>query len=198
MLTKMIGEEVVKSMNKYRHMMEKETFKKYARECTNVLLEKEQKKENHPDRPLKPFSDEKKGRIKVFVKEFTHKALDRLKRKKKFRKVSSDDVDHRHSPGGSSLYQPSEVDQMAESHEVTAMDIWGDDESMEPLTGRSVDTVDDTQSPFITTPDTLNVEHVNLARTVTADNTPSASPQPAPLPGFAKGGFVPVIHMSLP
>lgn len=82
-----VGEVVVNAMKKYKPQMEHETFKRYARECTELLVQKEKK--NHPTGlPRHPAIDEsKKAKMKAFTKEFAHKALDRLKAKGKLIKI---------------------------------------------------------------------------------------------------------------
>ncbi|WWC91926.1 uncharacterized protein L201_006878 [Kwoniella dendrophila CBS 6074] len=86
-LTKLVGGVVVKSMSKYKDQMEHDTFKKYAKECTTILVDKEKKGNTYLNTKHHPtLSDEKKLKMKSFTKEFTHKVLKRLKEKGKLRR----------------------------------------------------------------------------------------------------------------
>ncbi|WVN89997.1 histone-lysine N-methyltransferase, H3 lysine-36 specific [Cryptococcus depauperatus CBS 7841] len=87
-LMKLIGEVVVKSMSKYKEQMEHDTFKRYARECTQILVEKEKKGQSYQNLKHPSLSDEKKAKMKAFTKEFAHKVLKRLKEKRKLRRPS--------------------------------------------------------------------------------------------------------------
>ncbi|OXM77986.1 histone-lysine N-methyltransferase, H3 lysine-36 specific [Cryptococcus neoformans Bt63] len=89
-LRKLIGAVVVKSMNKYKDMMEHDTFKKYARECTDTLVKKEKKRNpSYQDVKHPSLSDDKKAKIKSFTKDYTHKILKHLKEKGKLRNPKS-------------------------------------------------------------------------------------------------------------
>ncbi|WWD19848.1 hypothetical protein CI109_104315 [Kwoniella shandongensis] len=95
-LTKLVGDVVVRAMSKYKEQMEHDTFKRYARECTAILVEKEKKGHSYSTTRHPSLSDEKKVKMKAFTKEFTHKVLKRLKEKGKLRKPSG----HGHTNGG--------------------------------------------------------------------------------------------------
>ncbi|KJE03242.1 histone-lysine N-methyltransferase, H3 lysine-36 specific [Cryptococcus gattii NT-10] len=82
-LRKLIGAVVVKSMNKYKDMIEHDTFKKYARECTDTLVKKEKKSPSYQGAKYPSLSDDKKAKIKSFTKDYTHKILKHLKEKGK-------------------------------------------------------------------------------------------------------------------
>ncbi|WWC64819.1 uncharacterized protein I303_107433 [Kwoniella dejecticola CBS 10117] len=88
-LTKLVGEVVVRSMSKYKEQMEHDTFKRYAKECTGILVEKEKKGHTYSTTKHPTLSDEKKAKMKSFTKEFSHKVLKRLKEKGKLRKPTS-------------------------------------------------------------------------------------------------------------
>ncbi|WVW86390.1 hypothetical protein I302_108436 [Kwoniella bestiolae CBS 10118] len=87
-LTKLVGEVVVRSMSKYKEQMEHDTFKRYAKECTGILVEKEKKGHTYSTTRHPTLSEEKKAKMKSFTKEFTHKVLKRLKEKGKLRKIN--------------------------------------------------------------------------------------------------------------
>ncbi|KAL0247073.1 histone-lysine N-methyltransferase, H3 lysine-36 specific [Cryptococcus tetragattii IND107] len=101
-LRKLIGAVVVKSMNKYKDMIEHDTFKKYARECTDTLVKKEKKSPSYQGAKYPSLSDDKKAKIKSFTKDYTHKILKHLKEKGKLlnpkssstRQTSSNDPNH--------------------------------------------------------------------------------------------------------
>ncbi|WVO21645.1 histone-lysine N-methyltransferase, H3 lysine-36 specific [Cryptococcus decagattii] len=101
-LRKLIGAVVVKSMNKYKDMIEHDTFKKYARECTDTLVKKEKKSPSYQGAKYRSLSDDKKAKIKSFTKDYTHKILKHLKEKGKLLnpkssstlKTSSNDPNH--------------------------------------------------------------------------------------------------------
>ncbi|KIR51964.1 histone-lysine N-methyltransferase, H3 lysine-36 specific [Cryptococcus gattii Ru294] len=82
-LRKLIGAVVVKSMNKYKDMIEHDTFKKYARECTDTLVKKEKKSPSYQGAKYPSLSDDKKAKVKSFTKDYTHKILKHLKEKGK-------------------------------------------------------------------------------------------------------------------
>ncbi|OCF61564.1 histone-lysine N-methyltransferase, H3 lysine-36 specific [Kwoniella mangroviensis CBS 10435] len=87
-LTKLVGEVVVRSMSKYKEQMEHDTFKRYAKECTGILVEKEKKGHSYSTSRHPTLSEEKKAKMKAFTKEFTHKVLKRLKEKGKLRRIN--------------------------------------------------------------------------------------------------------------
>ncbi|WVQ83668.1 hypothetical protein IAT38_005811 [Cryptococcus sp. DSM 104549] len=88
-LTKLVGEVVVKSMSKYKEQMEHDTFKRYAKECTTILVEKEKKGHTYASSRHPSLSEEKKAKMKAFTKDFAHKVLKRLKAKGTLRKPGS-------------------------------------------------------------------------------------------------------------
>ncbi|ORX40448.1 hypothetical protein BD324DRAFT_658455 [Kockovaella imperatae] len=85
----LVGDVVVKSMSKYREQMDHDTFKRYAKECTTILVEKEKKGHSYASSRHPQLSEEKKAKIKSFTKEFAHKVLKRLKEKGKLRRPES-------------------------------------------------------------------------------------------------------------
>ncbi|WVR09631.1 hypothetical protein IAU60_006704 [Kwoniella sp. DSM 27419] len=87
-LTKLVGEVVVRSMSKYKEQMEHDTFKRYARECTTILVDKEKKGHSYGATRTPVLTEEKRVKMKAFTKEFAHKVLKRLKEKGKLKKPS--------------------------------------------------------------------------------------------------------------
>ncbi|KAK4688692.1 [histone H3]-lysine36 N-trimethyltransferase, partial [Tremellales sp. Uapishka_1] len=91
-LTKLVGETVVKAMSKYKEQMEHDTFKRYAKECTQILVDKEKRGSSYASTRHPTLSDEKRAKMKLFVKEYTHKLLKKLKEKGKLIKVVRPDI----------------------------------------------------------------------------------------------------------
>ncbi|KAF7373580.1 Histone methyltransferase [Mycena sanguinolenta] len=67
-LLKLIGAVVVKSMTKYGKSLERDSFKKHAKELTHIIAEKEKKLESYKDSKLDALSDDKVNKIKKFSK----------------------------------------------------------------------------------------------------------------------------------
>ncbi|KAJ6463484.1 histone methyltransferase [Mycena sanguinolenta] len=100
-LLKLIGAVVVKSMTKYGKSLERDSFKKHAKELTHIIAEKEKKLESYKDSKLDALPDDKINKIKKFSKEYIEKVV---RRKEK--------SGHKHRPPSSSTTQatPSAVD----------------------------------------------------------------------------------------
>lgn len=83
---KLMGDVVVHVMSKHKHKMEKEHFKHFAQECTELLVDKEKKgKDFAAFCRLKALPDEKRKKVKSFVEAFTTKVLKRLEAKGKLK-----------------------------------------------------------------------------------------------------------------
>ncbi|KAL1410857.1 histone methyltransferase set2 [Vanrija albida] len=102
-LAKLVGDVVVRSMSKYKEQMEHETFKRYAKECTMILVDKEKRGHSYAAHRHPSLSDEKKAKIKAFTKEFAHKLLKKLKAKGKLK-------DPRKTQSSSSHWSPTKHD----------------------------------------------------------------------------------------
>ncbi|EPQ30936.1 uncharacterized protein PFL1_01834 [Pseudozyma flocculosa PF-1] len=78
-LRRMIGEIVVKQMSKHKDEFERETFKKYAKELTNVIVSKEMKNPKYWPPPgggtLEELSGDKRTKVKAFCGEYIAKLL---------------------------------------------------------------------------------------------------------------------------
>ncbi|OAX37722.1 hypothetical protein K503DRAFT_719344 [Rhizopogon vinicolor AM-OR11-026] len=103
-LLKLVGAVVVKCMSKYSKKLDHDQFKKYAKELTHVIAEKEKKSSSYKDGKLDALSDEKTSKIKKFAKEYIVKVLRRLEKSK--RKASSSD-----GPAASSFANADEHEQ---------------------------------------------------------------------------------------
>lgn len=75
-LHKQIGEVVVNTMSKNKDKFSHDSFKKHAKELTSTLLEKEKKKDGTE------MTDDKKVKMKKFIKEYVNKILARKEAKK--------------------------------------------------------------------------------------------------------------------
>ncbi|KAI0354309.1 SET domain-containing protein [Trametes cingulata] len=88
-LLKLIGAVVVKCMSKYKDQMDHDLFKKYAKELTHTIAEKEKKSSSYKDGRLDSLSEEKTTKIKKFAKEYIAKILRKLEKSGQRRKPSS-------------------------------------------------------------------------------------------------------------
>jgi len=82
-LKKMVGAVVVKTMGKYQKYMDHDQFKKYAKELTELIAEKEKKSSSYREGKLDALSDEKITKIKKFAKDYIAKVIRKIKEKKK-------------------------------------------------------------------------------------------------------------------
>ncbi|KAK7055447.1 histone methyltransferase [Favolaschia claudopus] len=92
-LLKLVGAVVVKCMSKYGKSLERETFKKHAKELTQLIAAKEKKSESYKDNKLESLSDEKVAKIKKFSKEYISKVVRRAEK--------SGHKGHKHRPPSS-------------------------------------------------------------------------------------------------
>ncbi|KAI0742842.1 hypothetical protein C8Q80DRAFT_1107924 [Daedaleopsis nitida] len=88
-LLKLIGAVVVKCMSKYKDQMDHDSFKKYAKELTHIIAQKEKKSTSYKEGKLDALSDEKTTKIKKFAKEYIAKVLHKLEKSGQRRKPSS-------------------------------------------------------------------------------------------------------------
>ncbi|KAF8525700.1 hypothetical protein JB92DRAFT_2701103 [Gautieria morchelliformis] len=107
-LLKLVGAVVVKCMSKYQSQMDHEVFKKHAKQITHLIAEKEKKSSSYETAKLDAFSDEKKEKIKKFVKDYVAKVLRKLK-DKKARSKNQRHNDKPHSSGPLSPASPDSV-----------------------------------------------------------------------------------------
>ncbi|PPQ98680.1 hypothetical protein CVT24_003307 [Panaeolus cyanescens] len=79
-LMKLVGDVVVKYMSKHASSLDHDSFKKYARELTSVIAEKEKKSSSYKTGKLEALSEEKVTKIKKFSKEYIAKVLRKLEK----------------------------------------------------------------------------------------------------------------------
>ncbi|GLB44230.1 putative class V-like SAM-binding methyltransferase superfamily, Histone-lysine methyltransferase family. SET2 subfamily protein [Lyophyllum shimeji] len=77
-LMKLVGAVVVKCMSKHSKAMDHDTFKKHAKELTQIITEKEKKSSSYKENRLDKLSEEKVVKIKKFAKEYIAKILRKL------------------------------------------------------------------------------------------------------------------------
>ncbi|KIK92193.1 hypothetical protein PAXRUDRAFT_830188 [Paxillus rubicundulus Ve08.2h10] len=116
-LMKLVGAVVVKCMSKYSGKMETEMFKKYAKELTHVITEKEKKSSSYKEDRLDGLSDEKVAKIRKFSKEYITKVLRKLEKSKSkhgsHKHSSSHNKDQNRNRGGP---QPSGSEHTPDVH----------------------------------------------------------------------------------
>ncbi|KAJ6554544.1 hypothetical protein B0H19DRAFT_150279 [Mycena capillaripes] len=79
-LLKLVGAVVVKCMSKYGKSLERDTFKKHAKELTQLIAEKEKKSGSWKENKLDALSDEKVAKIKKFAKEYIAKVVRKMEK----------------------------------------------------------------------------------------------------------------------
>ncbi|KAF7326676.1 Histone methyltransferase [Mycena venus] len=93
-LLKLVGAVVVKCMSKYGKSLDRDTFKKHAKELTQLIAEKEKKSGSYKENKLEALSDEKVAKIKKFSKEYIAKVVRKMEKS-----------GHKHRPPSSSTTQ---------------------------------------------------------------------------------------------
>ncbi|KAH0833915.1 hypothetical protein J3R83DRAFT_11100 [Lanmaoa asiatica] len=106
-LLKLVGAVVVRCMSKYSGKMENDVFKKYAKELTHIIAEKEKKSTSFKEGHLDSLSDEKIAKIKKFAKEYITKVLRKLEKSKSKQSGSKPSSHHRDRDRDRSGREPS-------------------------------------------------------------------------------------------
>lgn len=88
-LLKLVGAVVVKCMSKYGKSLQRDTFKRHAKELTQLIADKERKSSSYADNKLEALSDEKVAKIKKFAKEYIVKVVRKAEKTSKTRASSS-------------------------------------------------------------------------------------------------------------
>ncbi|CDO68786.1 hypothetical protein BN946_scf184989.g52 [Trametes cinnabarina] len=99
-LLKLIGAVVVRCMSKYKDQMDHDLFKKYAKELTQTIADKEKKSSSYKEGRLDSLSEEKTAKIKKFSKEYIAKVLRKLEKSGQRRKPSSSAAGSSSTPDG--------------------------------------------------------------------------------------------------
>ncbi|KAH8831290.1 histone-lysine N-methyltransferase [Flagelloscypha sp. PMI_526] len=122
-LLKLVGGVVVKCMSKYQKQMSTEQFKKYAKELTQTIAEKEKKSSSYKANKLEALSPEKVEKIKKFAKEYITKLMRKLNEKKKAkRKSRHPDTPESSSNPGSLKTEATPADDIDGDGDVTMAD----------------------------------------------------------------------------
>ncbi|KAF7420904.1 histone methyltransferase set2 [Pleurotus ostreatus] len=79
-MMKLVGPVVVKCMSSHAKSMDHDTFKKYAKELTQIIVEKEKKTSSYKEGRLDSLSEEKVAKMKKFSKEYIVKVLHKLRK----------------------------------------------------------------------------------------------------------------------
>ncbi|KAJ7042863.1 histone methyltransferase [Mycena alexandri] len=79
-MLKLVGAVVVKCMSKYGKSLERDTFKKHAKELTQLIADKEKKSASYKENKLEVLSDEKVAKIKKFSKEYIAKVVRKMEK----------------------------------------------------------------------------------------------------------------------
>jgi len=123
-LQKLVSPVVVKCLSKYKDKMDHDTFKKHAKELTNIIAEKEKKSSSYKEGRLDSLSDEKKTKVKKFAKEYIVKIMHKLEKR---HKPSSSSSRREREPSVSPKHSPNEGEPDSPTHD--AMDIDEDHEN---------------------------------------------------------------------
>ncbi|KAI9058826.1 hypothetical protein FKP32DRAFT_1597140 [Trametes sanguinea] len=99
-LLKLIGAVVVRCMSKYKDQMDHDLFKKYAKELTQTIADKEKKSSSYKEGRLDSLSEEKTAKIKKFSKEYIAKVLRKLEKSGQRRKPTTSAAGSSSTPDG--------------------------------------------------------------------------------------------------
>ncbi|KAI0070968.1 hypothetical protein K474DRAFT_1712871 [Panus rudis PR-1116 ss-1] len=94
-LLKLVGAVVVKCMSKHKDQFDHDSFKKHAKELTQIIADKEKKSSSYKEGKLDSLSDEKVIKIKRFSKEYIAKVIRKMEKKGRLPSSSG----HRHGGG---------------------------------------------------------------------------------------------------
>jgi hypothetical protein len=91
---KLIGDIVVPCMSKYKQKMDRDQFKRFAQQCTELLLEKEKKGKHYGEFCRSTtVPEEKRKKIQNFAKDYTLKLLAKMKAKDEAKEARKGDQD---------------------------------------------------------------------------------------------------------
>lgn len=133
-LLKLVGGVVVKCMSRYAKQLDHDQFKKYAKELTHVIVEKEKKSTSYKEGKLDVLSDEKTTKIKKFAKEYIAKVLRKLEKSKRKPSSSGDAQRDRGDTSPTMNVDPADGHEDSRDVEMTmsveqAMDLGSDDDA---------------------------------------------------------------------
>lgn len=132
-LVKLIGGVIVKCMSRYAKQLDHDQFKKYAKELTHIIAEKEKKSASYKEGNLDALTDEKTAKIKKFAKEYIAKVLRKLEKSKHKSSSSSNAQPDQSGTSPTMNLDPADAHEDSGDVEVTmsveqAMDLGSDDD----------------------------------------------------------------------
>jgi hypothetical protein len=105
---KLIGDVVVPVMSKHKQKMDRDQFKRFAKECTELLMDKEKKGKDYGKFcRLTSLPDEKRKKIQNFVNDYTLRLIKKIEDKAKSKRAGQDGGDTNGSGNGSTSHEPS-------------------------------------------------------------------------------------------
>jgi histone-lysine N-methyltransferase SETD2 len=91
---KLIGDIVVPTMSKYKQKVDRDQFKRFAQQCTELLLEKEKKGKHYSQFcRMTTVPDEKRKKIQAFSEDYTIRLIAKIEAKGKSRESRKDSTD---------------------------------------------------------------------------------------------------------
>jgi histone-lysine N-methyltransferase SETD2 len=91
---KLIGDVVVPIMSKHKSKIDRDNFKRYAQQCTELLMEKEKKGKDYGKFcRLTSIPDEKRKKIQNFTSDFTARLLKKMEDKAKSKKAGQEGLE---------------------------------------------------------------------------------------------------------
>ena len=105
---KLIGDVVVPIMSKYKQKMERDQFKRFAQQCTEILMDKEKKGKDYGRFcRLTSLPDEKRKKIQNFATDFTVRLVKKMDDKAKSKTGGQDGSEVNGNGNGSTSHEPS-------------------------------------------------------------------------------------------
>jgi hypothetical protein len=108
---KLIGDVVVPVMSKYKQKMDRDQFKRFAQQCTELLMEKEKKGKDYGRFcRLTTLPDEKRKKIQNFASDYTVRLLKKMEAKAKLKEAGGDGAESSNgnsNGNGSTSHEPS-------------------------------------------------------------------------------------------
>ncbi|KIN97763.1 hypothetical protein M404DRAFT_885342 [Pisolithus tinctorius Marx 270] len=132
-LVKLIGGVIVKCMSRYAKQLDHDQFKKFAKELTHIIAEKEKKSTSYKEGNLNALTDEKTAKIKKFAKEYIAKVLRKLEKSKHKSSSSSNAQPDQSGTSPTMNLDPADAHEDSGDVEMTmsveqAMDLGSDDD----------------------------------------------------------------------
>jgi histone-lysine N-methyltransferase SETD2 len=108
---KLIGDVVVPVMSKYKQKMDRDQFKRFAQQCTELLMEKEKKGKDYAKFCRQAsLGDDKRKKIQAFASDYTIRLLKKMEAKAKSKEGPSTENHNGDGNGnghGSTSHEPS-------------------------------------------------------------------------------------------